>query len=157
MKSPEWMHKEGDALAKGTIEITSSRQPSATPAEPIKKTRLFSLANSPRSTAANAVTGSGSTQLDLTTSPLHSSQILNTSNAFFEPESSSQVIRPEVYEEEDPADPYYPPPSTFMPPESPNDMRVEDQTSLAMLSSETKVRESHLSIIDNTNIQHLRG
>lgn len=152
MNSPEWMYEEGDALMEGSMETTSSRKPSANPAEPIKKTRLFSLANSPKPTAATAVVGSGSTQLDLTTSSFHSSQNLDTSNPFFEPDYPSQRFRPEAYEEEDPADPYYSPPSTFIPPESPNDMKVQDHTSSVPLSSEAQVRKSYLTITSNTNI-----
>ena len=147
MESPEWVHEEGEALAKGTRKTTP-----ATPTEPIKRARLFSLANSHKSTAATA----RSTQLDLVTSPFHSSQNLNTSNSFFESDTLPQIIRSEAHEEKSSTDSYYSPPSTFMPPESPDDMRVEDQASLAMLSSEAKVRESYLSIIYNTDIQHLR-
>lgn len=154
MESSERIHKEGDALAKGTIKTTSSGQTS--PAEPIKKTRLFSLATSLKSAAANAVTGRSSTQLAMNTSPIHPSRNLNTSHPFFESDSLPQTSRPRLHEEKDPAGPYYSPPSTFMPPESPNDMRVEDQASLATISSKAKVRESCLSIIYDTNIQHSR-
>ena len=154
MESLERIHEEGETLAKGTIITTSSGQTS--PAEPIKKTRLFSLATSLKSAAATAVTGRSSTQLDMNTSPIYPSRNLNTSNCFFEPDSLPQTSRPKLHEEKDPADPYYSPPSTFMPPESPNNMRVEDQASLATLSSEAKVRESYLSIIYNTDIQNLR-
>lgn len=156
MESSEWMYEEGDASPEGTMKTTPSRKPSANPAEPIKKTRLFSLANSPKPTAATAVTGSGSTQLDLTASPFNSPQNLDTSNPFFEFDYPSQRFRPKAYEEEDPADPYYSPPSTFVPPESPNEMKIHDQTFLAVVSSETQVREPCLSINHNTNIQHLR-
>lgn len=140
MESLERMHEEGDALAKGTIKTTSSGQTS--PAEPIKKTRLFSLATSLKSAAANAVTGRSSTQLDMNTSPIRPTQNFNTSNSFFESDSLPQTSRPKVHKDKDPADPYYSPPSTFMPPESPNDMRVEDQASLGKLASEAKVRDS---------------
>ena len=152
MESPEWMYEEGDALPEGKIGTTKNRNPSASPAEPIKKTRLFSLANSPRTIAATAVTGSGSTQLDLTASPFQSSQNLNTPNPFFEFDYPSPRFRPEAYEEEDPADPYYSPPSTFIPPESPNEMKVQDQNSLAGLPSEDQVRVPYLTINYNTDI-----
>ena len=150
VKSPEWMYEEGDASVEGTIETTPSRKASAHSAEPIKKTRLFSLACSHKPTAATAVAGSRSTQLDA--SLFQSSQELDTSNPFSSSEYTSQSFRPEAYEEEDPADPYYSPPSTFIPPESPNDMKVEDQTSLAVLSSEAQVREPCLSVALDTNI-----
>ena len=140
-ESPVWVHEESEALAKGTRKPTS-----ATPTEPIKTARLFSLANSHKSPAATA----RSTQLDLITSPFHLSQNLNTSNAFFESDSLSQIIRSEVHEEKNSTDPYYSPPSTFMPPESPDDMRVEGQVSLVTLSSEAKVREGCLV----NHIQH---
>lgn len=142
MDSPEWMYEEGDVLAEGSIETTSSRKPSANPAELIKKTRLFSLAHSPMPTAAAEVTVSGSTQLDLTASSFHSSQNVNTSSPFFKSNYPSQRFRPGAYEEEDPANPYYPPPSTFIPPESPNDMKIQDHTSSAVSSSEAQVRKA---------------
>lgn len=148
-ESPELMYEEGDALAEGTIETTSSRKTSANPAEPIKKTRLFSLANS---TATTAVTRSESTQLDLPASPFHSSQNLDYSNLFFDSDHPSRRFRPEVYEEEDPADPYYSPPSTFMLSEFPNVMEGQEQTSSAVTSSEAQVRDAYLSIFYNTNI-----
>lgn len=150
MESPEWMYEERDASVDGTIGKTPSRKASAHSAEPIKKTRLFSLADSPKPTAATAVTGSGSTQLDA--SLFQSSQTLITSNPFFESDYTSQRFRPKTYEEEDPADPYYSPPSTFIPPESPNDMKVQDQTSLAVLSTAAQVREPCLSVAHDTNI-----
>lgn len=156
MESPEWTYEEGDALAEGTIETTSSRKTSANPAEPIKKTRLFSLASSPYPTATTAVNESGSTQVDTITSPFHSSKNINYSNLSFVSDYPSQRFRPEVYEEEDPADPYYSPPSTFIPSESPYDVNIQDQTSSTVHSSEAQVRKAYLSIVNNTNIQNLR-
>ena len=142
MESPEWTHEESDVLAGWSTKTTPSRNPSVAPAEPIKKTRLFSLANSSKSTAATAVTRTGSTQLNSTASSFQSSQNLDIPNPFFEPDYPSQRFRPEVYEEEDPSDQYYPPPSTFIPPESPNDLKAQDQTSLAVFSPETQVRDA---------------
>ena len=150
MESPQWMYEDGGELVEGSMKTTLSRKPIANLAEPIKKTRLFSLANSPKPTAATAVTGSGSTQLDLTASSFYSSQNSETSKPLFESVCPSQIFRPEAYEEEDPADPYYSPPSTFIPPESPNDMKVQDHTSSAALSSEAQVRKPYLLITHNT-------
>ena len=151
MESPEWTYEESDVLAGRSTKTTPNRNPSVGPAEPIKKTRLFSLANSSKSTAATAVTRTGSTQLNSTASSFHSSQNIDVPNPFFEPDYPSQRFRPEAYEEEDAADPYYPPPSTFIPPESPNDLKAQDQTSVAVLSSETRVSDALLSNQLNTN------
>ena len=144
MGSPGWTYEESGALAEGTRRKTSTRKLSANPADSINKTRRFSLADTRLPTAVTAKTGSGSTQLDLTESPLHSSQDLNTSHPFFASNHPSQIFRLEAFEEEDPADPYYSPPSTFIPPESPNDMRAQEQATWAVSSSEAKVRESFI-------------
>lgn len=142
MDSPEWTYEESDALAGRSIKTTPNRNPPVGPAEPIKKTRLFSLANSSKSTAATAVTRTESTHLNSTASSFHPSQNLDVPNPFFEPDYPSQRFRPEANEEEDAADPYYPPPSTFIPPESPNGLKAQGQTSLAVVSSETQVSDA---------------
>ena len=123
----------------------------ASAAEPIKKTRLFSLACPPRPIAGPAVIRSGSTQVNFTPSSFPSSQNLVTSNSSFELYQPSRRLRREAYEERALADPYYSPPSTFIPPESPNDMKVQDQTTLAAFSSEAQVRQPYLLITYNTN------
>lgn len=146
MESPEWLCEENDTLAEESANTTPNRRPSAFSAEPIKKTRLFSLANSPKPIAATGVIRSPSTQLNSTASSFDSSQNLNIPNLFFESDYPSRRFRPKAYEEEDPADPYYSPPSTFIPPESPNDLIVQGQPSSAVLTSETQVRDNHLSI-----------
>ena len=143
IESSERRCKQQNALAEGSTGITSIHNPSAVPATPIKKTRLFSLVDSP---AATAATRSGSTQLDFIASSFHTSQNLDVPNPFSESDYPSQRFRPEAYEEEDLEDPYYSPPSTFIPPESPNDLKVEDQNALAVLSSETEVRDYCLPI-----------
>ena len=123
----------------------------ASAAEPIKKTRLFSLAGSPRPIAGPAVVRSGSTQVNFTPSSFPSSQNLDTSNCSFESYQPSRRLRREAYEERVLADPYYSPPSTFIPPESPNDMKIQDQPTLAGFSSEAQVRQPYLLITYNTN------
>ena len=145
IESSERRWKESNASAEGSTKITSIHNPSAISATPIKKTRLFSLVNSP---AATAATTSGSTHLELTAPSFYSSQNLDVPNPFFESDYPSQRFRPEAYEEEDLVDPYYSPPSTFIPPESPNDLKVQDQNTLAVLSSETEVRDYCLSIAE---------
>ena len=147
MASIESFERKGNqqnALAEGSTEITSIHNHSAVPATPIKKTRLFSLVNSP---AATAATRSGSTQHDFIASSFHTSKNLDVLNPFSESDYPSQRFRPETYEEEDLEDPYYSPPSTFIPPESPNDLKVEDQNALAVLSSETEVRDYCFSMV----------
>ena len=140
-ESPEWVREESDSLAEGSTETTSNRKSSAAPVDPVKKTRLFSLAKSSKPTAATAVTRSGSTQLNSTAPSFRSSKNLDSPNPSFESDHPSQGFRPEAYEEENPADPYYSPPSTFIPPESPNDLKVRNQSPLAVFSSESKVRD----------------
>lgn len=123
--------REGsDTLTKGSTKST----PAKTAAQCSKDNRLFSLANSPQSTAVS------STQLNC----FRSFQNSDLANPFFESDYPSQRFRPQACEEEDPADPYYSPPPTFIPPESPNELKVEDQTALAILPSETQVRGSHI-------------
>lgn len=139
MESPERMYEESGVLAEGSVETTPSRKPSTNPAEPIKKTRLFSLVNSAQPTAAIAVTRSESTQLDFHASSFHSSQNLDISNPFFISNYPSQRFRRDAYE----AAPYYSPSSTIALPESSNNMKVQDQTSLAVLSPGSRVREIH--------------
>ena len=146
MESPECVREESNSLAKGPTERTSNRKSSTAQVEPVKKTRLFSLASSSKPTAATAVTRSGSTQLNSTASSFHSSQNFDSPNRSFESDYPSQRFRPEEYEEEDPADPYYSPPSTFIPPESPNDLKVQDSSPLAVLSSESQVRDAIWSV-----------
>ena len=145
IESSERKCPKNNALAEGSAEITSIHNTSAVPATPIKKTRLFSLVNSP---AATAATITGSTQRDLIASSFHSSQNLDAPNPFFESDYPSRRFRPETCEQEDLADPYYSPPSTFIPPESPNDLKTQDQNPLAVLSSETEVRYYCLSTAD---------
>ena len=140
MEPQERIYEQSDALAEGSTETTSNRKTSAVPAGPIKKTRLFSLAKSSKPIAATAVTRNGSTQRNSTASSFYSSQNLDTPNPFFESDYPSQRFRPKEHEE-DPADPYYSPPSTFMPPESPNVLKVEDQ-SCSLSSSEIQVRDA---------------
>ena len=144
MESLQPKDEQYSALTEGSIGTTTA-------ADPIKKTRLFSLAGSPRPIAGPAVTRSGSTQVNFTPSSFPSSQNLDTSNSSFESYYPSRRLRREAYEEEALADPYYSPPSTFIPPESPNDMKVQDQTSLAAFSSEAQVRKPCLLITYNTN------
>ena len=142
MESPEWTYEESDASAGRSTETTPTRKPSVAPAGPIKKTRLFSLANSTKPAAATALTRIGSTQLNFSPSSFHSSQNIDIPNPFFESDYPSQRFRPKACDEEDPSDPYYSPPSTFIPPESPNNLKTQDKKSLAVLSSETQVRDT---------------
>ena len=146
MESPEWMCGESDASMGRSTRTTPTRKPSLAPAEPIKKTRLFSLANSSKPSAATAVTRTRSTQLNSSPSSFHLAQNLDIPNPFFEPDYPSQRFRPETFQEEDPASPYYSPPLTFVPPESPNNLINQDQTSLPVSSSETQVRNISQSI-----------
>ena len=138
MESLESKDEHYSVSTEGSIGIASA-------AEPIKKTRLFSLAGSPRPVAGHAVIRSGSTQVNFTPSFSPSSQ------SSFESYHPSRRLRREAYEEGVLADPYYSPPSTFIPPESPNDMRIQDQTTLAAFSSEAQVRQDCLLITCNTN------
>lgn len=101
-------------------------------AEPFKKARLFDLRNSPP--ASRNTSG-----LNPSASPFHSFLNFNTAIPFFEPDYPSQRFRPETYEEEDPNDPYYSPPPTFMPPESPNS--IEGDRSSRGPSAGSRVRE----------------
>ena len=144
MESPEWMYEESDASMRRSTRITPTRNPSPALAVPIKKTRLFSLANSSKPSAATAVTRTRSTQLSSSPSSFHSAQNLDIPNPFFESDYPSQRFRPEAGQE-DPASPYYSPPLTFVPPESPNILINQDQTSLAVSSSETQVRSTSQS------------
>ena len=146
MESPEWMYEESDASIERSTRTTPTRKPSLAPAEPIKKTRLFSLANSSKPSAATAVTRTRSTQLDSSPSSFHSAQNLDIRNPFFESDYPSQRFRPEACQEEDPGSPYYSPPLTFVPPESPNNLINQDQTSLAVSSPEIQVRNTSQSI-----------
>ena len=140
MESPEWMHEESDASMGRSTRTTPTRNPSLAPADPIKKTRLFSLANSFKPSAATAATRTRSTQLNSSPSSFHSAQNLDIPNPFFESDYPSQRFRPEARQEEDLTSPYYSPPLTFVPPESPNNLMNQDQTPLAVSSSETQVR-----------------
>ena len=142
MESLESKDEQYSVSTEGSIGTASA-------AEPIKKTRLFSLAGSPRPIAGPAVIRSGSTQVNFTPSP--SSQYLDTSKSSSESYHPSRRLRREAYEEGVLADPYYSPPSTFIPPESPNDMRIQDQTTFAAFSSEAQVRQPCLLITYNTN------
>ena len=155
MEPPGWMYEEDHALVEGSIETTPGRKPSANPAEPIKKTRLFSLVNSSISTAATVVTRSGSTQLDVTAPSFYSSQNLNTADPFIESDYPSQGFRPETYEEKSSADAYYSSPPTFVSPESIKNMKVQDQSSLTTTSSEAQVREARLPVTYKANFQNL--
>ena len=139
MESPEWMYEESDASMGRSTRTPPTRKPSLAPAEPIKKTRLFSLANSSKPSAATAVTRTRSTQLDSCPSSFHSAQNLDIPNPFFESDYPSQRFLPDTREEEEPASPYYSPPLTFVPPESPNYLINQNQTPLTV-SSETQVR-----------------
>ena len=153
MESPEWMYEESDASMGRSTRTTPTRKPSLAPAEPIKKTRLFSLANSSKPSAATAVTRTRSTQLDSSPSSFHSAHNLDIPNPFFESDYPSQRFRPKPCQEEDPASPYYSPPLTFVPPESPNNLINQDQTSLAVSSPEIQVRNTSqlisLTLISN--------
>ena len=144
MESLESKDEQYSLSVEGSIGTPSA-------ADPMKKTRLFSLAGSPRPIAGPAVIRSGSTQVNFTPSSFPSSQDLDTSNPSFETYHPSRRLRREAYEEEALADPYYSPPSTFIPPESPNDMKIQDQTTLAAFSSEAQVRQPCLLITFNTN------
>ena len=144
MESLESKDEQYSLSVEGSIGTPSA-------ADPIKKTRLFSLAGSPRPIAGPAVIRSGSTQVNFTPSSFPSSQDLDTSNPSFESYHPSRRLRRDAYEEEALADPYYSPPSTFIPPESPNDMKIQDQTTLAAFSSEAQVRQPCLLITFNTN------
>ena len=154
MESPEWMYEESDASMGRSTRTTPTRKPSLAPAEPIKKTRLFSLANSSKPSAATAVTGTRSTQLNSSPSSFHSAQNLDILDPFFEADYPSQRFRPEARQEEDLASPYYSPPLTFVPPESPNNLINQDKTSSAVSSSETQVRNISqlfsLTLMSNT-------
>ena len=144
MESLESKDEQYSVSTEGPIGIASA-------AEPIKKTRLFSLAGSPRPVAGPGVIRSGSTQVNFTPSSFPSSQNLDTFKSSFESYHPSRRLRREAYEEGAFADPYYSPPSTFIPPESPNDMKVQDQTVLAAFSSEAQVRQPCFLITYNTN------
>ena len=146
MESPEWMHEESDASIGRSTRTTPTQKSSLAPAEPIKKTRLFSLANSSKPSAATAVTGTRSTQFNFSPSSFHPAQNLDIPNPFFESDYPSQRFRPKARQEEDPASPYYSPPLTFVPPESPDNLIIQDQTPLAVSSSEAQVRNASQSI-----------
>ena len=122
--SPEWMREESDALVDGPIKTTSDSKRSIISAPSIKKSSLFSLANSSK---LIATTRSGSTQF-ISTAPSY--------------RSCSRRVRHQLYKEEDPTDPYYSPPLTFLPPEVSNDLNIPDQKLLAVLSSKTPVSDS---------------
>lgn len=130
MESTEWIREERNSLAKGPAKKTPA-------AAQRNQTGHFSLANSPKSTAGTAVS---STQFNC----FRSFQNFDPAKPFFESDYPSQRFRPEEYQEDDPADPYYSPPPTFIPPESPNELKVEDRTALAVLPSETQVRVCYL-------------
>ena len=133
VQSTEWIREGSDTLTKGSTKST----PAKTAARCKKHNRPFSLAHSPQLTEATKVS---STQLNC----FRTFQNSDLANPFFESDYPSQRFRPQACEEEDPADPYYSPPPTFIPPESPNELKVEDQTALAILPSETQVRGSDI-------------
>jgi len=111
--------------------------------EPVRRTRIFDLGNS---LPASRITPG----LNPSASPFRSFQNFTTIDPFFEPDYPSQRFRPETHEEEDPNDPYYSPPPTFVPPESPNS--IAGDSSSGGPSAESRVGESHSLIESNTNV-----
>jgi hypothetical protein len=112
--------------------------------EPVRKIRPFGLDNSHQ--AVRNTSG-----LNPSASPFRSFQNSHIADPFFEPDYPSQQFRPETYEEEDSDDPYYSPPRTFVPPESPNN--IEGENSSGGPSANSRVRNPiHLSnFFLNTN------
>ena len=105
------------------------------PYQPLRKIRLYELADSEASTPTSSGLNPAALPFKITTSLIN----LNTPEPFFEDDYPSQRFRPSAMGEKHATDPYYSPPPTFMPPESPNDISAEDSETVEGPKSQVKI------------------